>query len=50
MASSLGIPNDVIAHALGHSQRSVTDIYIAFDKSRVDEANRRVIDHVMRKE
>lgn len=50
IASSLGISNDVIAHALGHSQRSVTDIYIAFDKTRVDEANRRVIDHVMRKE
>lgn len=48
IARSLDIPMDVIAHALGHSQKSVTDIYVAFDRSKVDQANRMVIDHIMR--
>ena len=47
IASSIGIPMDVIGRALGHSQRSVTDIYVAFDKSRIDDANRRVINWVL---
>ena len=40
---------DTIAQALGHSDRShsVTMIYIKPDQSRVDEANRRVIDYVI---
>lgn len=48
IARSLDIPMDVIAHALGHSQKSVTDIYVAFDRSKVDNANRKVIDYIMR--
>jgi len=32
---------------MGHSDRRVTEIYIAKDRSRVDEANRRVIDWVL---
>lgn len=48
IARSLDVPMDVIAHALGHSQKSVTDIYVAFDRSKVDKANRMVIDHIMR--
>lgn len=47
IASSIGVPMDVIAQALGHSQRSVTQIYIAPDRSKVDEASRRVIDWVL---
>lgn len=47
IASSLDIPKDTIAHALGHGGNSVTDIYIDFDMNKVDVANRRVIDHVL---
>ena len=46
IARSLDMPMDVISHALGHSQKSVTDIYVAFDRTKVDKANRMVIDHV----
>ena len=46
IASSLDIPKETIAQALGHSQRSVTDIYIAFDRTKVFKANRKVIDWV----
>lgn len=47
IASSLDIPKDTIAHALGHGGNSVTDIYIDFDMTKVDVANRRVIDFVL---
>lgn len=47
IAASLDIPKETIAHALGHSQNSVTDIYIDFDRSKVDRANRRVLDWVL---
>lgn len=47
IAASLDIPKDTIAHALGHGNNTVTDIYIDFDQSKVDEANRRVIDWVL---
>lgn len=47
VAASLDIPKETIAHALGHSQNSVTDIYIDFDMRKVDEANRRVMDWVL---
>lgn len=47
IAASLDIPKETIAHALGHSQNSVTDIYIDFDMRKVDEANRRVMDWVL---
>lgn len=45
-AASLDIPKETIAAALGHGGNSVTDIYIDFDRSKVDEANRRVLDWV----
>ncbi|MCI1683798.1 MAG: site-specific integrase [Bacteroides sp.] len=44
IAAELDIPKETIAAALGHSQNSVTDIYINFDKKKIDEANRLVID------
>lgn len=46
IAASLDIPRDTIAHALGHGNNTITDIYIDFDESKVDEANRKVIDWV----
>lgn len=47
IAASLDIPRDTIAHALGHGNNTITDIYIDFDMRKVDEANRRVIDWVL---
>lgn len=50
IAASLDIPKDTIAQALGHSQNTVTDVYIEFNRGKVDAANRRVIDYVLGKE
>ncbi len=47
IAASLDIPRDTIAHALGHGTNTITDIYIDFDESKVDEANRKVLDWVL---
>ena len=49
IAAGLDIPKETIAAALGHSASSVTDIYIKFDKKKIDEANRKVIDYVFDK-
>lgn len=38
------ISKDTIAAALGHKQRTVTDIYIEYDSTILDDVNRRVID------
>lgn len=47
VAASLDIPKETISEALGHSIGSeVTSIYINFDRKKVDEANRKVIDMV----
>lgn len=46
IAASLDIPKETIAAALGHGGNTVTDIYIDFDRRKVDDANRRVIDWV----
>jgi integrase len=45
-AALLDIPKETIAAALGHGGYSVTDIYIDYDKAKVDEANRRVIEAI----
>lgn len=47
IAASLDIPKETIAAALGHGGNTVTDIYIDFDRKKVDEANRRVLDWVL---
>ena len=47
IAASLDIPKDTIAAALGHGGNTVTDIYIEYDMSKVDEANRKVLDWVL---
>lgn len=50
IAASLDIPKETIAAALGHEiGNSITSIYISFDKKKVDEANRRVLDWVFYK-
>ncbi len=49
IASSLDIPKETIAAALGHGGNTVTDIYINFDQRKVDEANRKVIDYLLQK-
>lgn len=43
IAAGLDIPKETIAAALGHGGNSVTDIYIDFDRKKIDAANRRVI-------
>ena len=48
IAAELDIPKEVIAAALGHSWGgSVTDIYINFDRKKIDIANRKVLDYVL---
>lgn len=45
-AAELDIPRDTIAAALGHGGNTVTDIYIEFDRKKIDIANRKVIDYL----
>lgn len=47
LAAELEIPKETIAAALGHGGNTVTDIYIDFDRKKVDIANRRVINWVL---
>lgn len=47
IAASLDIPKETIAAALGHGGNTITDIYIDFDRRKVDEANRKVLDYVL---
>jgi hypothetical protein len=44
----LEVPQDVITKALGQADSSVTSIYIKFDYSRVDDANRKVLDYIFK--
>jgi integrase len=49
IAAALDVPDDVISQALGHAARnSTTAIYIERSQRKVDEANRRVIDFVLK--
>lgn len=47
IAAYLEIPKETIAAALGHGGNAVTDIYIDFDQSKIDAANRKVIDYLI---
>lgn len=50
-AYNLDIPDDTISRALGHSQTSgaaVTRVYIRTDNKKVDDANRAVIDYLLK--
>lgn len=49
IAAHLEIPKETIAAALGHGGNDVTDIYINFDRKKIDEANRKVIDFILEK-
>lgn len=44
LAAGLDIPKETISQGMGHSIKTVTDIYIKFDMRKIDEANRKVID------
>jgi integrase len=47
IAADIGITFDVVSHSLGHKiGSSVTAIYVKFNRMKVDEANRKVIDYV----
>ena len=49
-ASFLDIPEDVISRALGHQHTTgapVTRSYISFDRRKIDDANRRVLDYLL---
>ena len=49
IASSIGVPKDVIAYALGHAFGSdMTSIYVDYDLIKVDHANRQVIDRILK--
>jgi len=48
IAAELDIPKDTISEALGHSHGArVTGVYIKYNRDKVDEANRKVIDYVL---
>ncbi len=49
IAAELDVPLDTIARMLGHldANRRVTLIYVDFNQTKVDEANRKVIDYVL---
>lgn len=46
IAADLDIPKETIAAALGHRSGSVTDIYINFNRKKIDAANRQVLDYL----
>jgi integrase len=49
-AAELDIPKDTISEALGHTHGAkVTGIYIKYNRDKVDAANRKVIDYVLKK-
>lgn len=45
--NDLDISKETAAHALGHGKKTVTDIYLNFDQSKVDRANRQMLDYVL---
>ena len=47
IAAQMDVPKDTIGAALGHSNKTVTDIYINFDRNKIDRANRQVLDYVL---
>lgn len=49
IASELDVPMETISAALGHSMgNKVTAVYINFNRKKVDDANRRVLDYVFK--
>ena len=50
IAAEIDIPLDTIANMLGHTDpsRKITLVYIDYNQNKVDEANRKVIDYVLK--
>lgn len=46
IAAELDIPKETIAAALGHGGNTITDIYIKFEQSKIDNAMRQVINYL----
>lgn len=49
IASELDIPKETIAAALGHTDKSITNVYINFNQKKIDDANRRILDYLLKK-
>lgn len=49
IAAKLDISKEVIAASLGHGEQTVTDIYIDFDRKKIDIANKKVLKALKRK-
>jgi hypothetical protein len=48
IADSIGVQEKLISKGLGHVDKSLAGrTYISFDWSKVDRANREVIDHIL---
>ncbi len=45
--NDLDIPERTVSAALGHSSKSVTDVYVNFDRRKIDKANRKMLDYVL---
>jgi site-specific recombinase XerD len=50
IATNIGISFELVGRCLGHTQKSITEVYINRDTAEIDEANRKVIDYVMQKD
>lgn len=46
-SKELQFSQDIIGNALGHRRKTVTDIYIEYDYTIIDDANRRLMDWVL---
>lgn len=49
IAAELEIPKETIGAALGHSDKSVTNIYINFNQKKIDDANKKVLDYIFQR-
>lgn len=49
IAAELDIAKETIGAALGHSDKSVTNIYINFNQKKIDEANKKVLDYIFQR-
>ncbi|MCD7899930.1 MAG: site-specific integrase [Bacteroides sp.] len=48
IAAEMEIPKETISEGLGHSSgKSVTDVYIKFNRKKVDEANRKIMNYIL---
>lgn len=48
VAAKIRIPKEVAALCLGHGKKTVTDVYYTFQQEDIDNANRKVIDYVIK--